>query len=133
MCCLVLQSNFALLLTIQFALLISSLINIISLLLTTFDWTEVRGIAPLSHTGRPRTCLVNIIIIICQLSLTSFYHIFHPLVLTVFLLLRHEFHELHKNESGEFMGGNQHYELNFLNDIVDIICDPSNTFVGEFR
>ena len=41
MCCLVLRSNFALLLTIQFALLISSLINIISLLLTTFDWTKV--------------------------------------------------------------------------------------------
>ena len=50
-CCLVLRSNFALLLTIQFALLISSLINIISLLLTTFDWTKVRGIAPRSHTG----------------------------------------------------------------------------------
>ena len=50
--------NFALLLTIQFALLISSLINIISLLLTTFDWTKVWGIAPRSHTGRPRTCLV---------------------------------------------------------------------------
>ena len=58
--CLVLRSNFALLLTIQFALLISSLINIISLLLTTFDWTKVRGIAPRSHTGRPRTCLVII-------------------------------------------------------------------------
>ena len=57
-CCLVLRSNFALLLTIQFALLISSLINIISLLLTTFDWTKVREIAPRSHTGRPRTCLV---------------------------------------------------------------------------
>ena len=59
MCCLVLRSNFALLLTIQFVLLISSLINIISLLLTTFDWTKVRGIAPRSHTGRPRTCLVG--------------------------------------------------------------------------
>ena len=59
MCCLVLRSNFALLLTIQFASLISSLINIISLLLTTFDWTKVRGIAPRSHTGRPRTCLVK--------------------------------------------------------------------------
>ena len=58
MCCLVLRSNFALLLTIQFTLLISSLINIISLLLTTFDWTKVQGIAPWSHTGRPRTCLV---------------------------------------------------------------------------
>ena len=57
-CCLVLRSNFALLLTIQFASLISSLINIISLLLTTFFWTKVRGIAPRSHTGRPRTCLV---------------------------------------------------------------------------
>ena len=42
-----------------FASLISSLINIISLLLTTFDWTKVRGIAPRSHTGRPRTCLVS--------------------------------------------------------------------------
>ena len=63
MCCLVLRSNFALLLTIQFALLISSLINIISLLLTTFDWTEVQGIAPRSHTGRPRTCLVIISIV----------------------------------------------------------------------
>ena len=41
-----------------FASLISSLINIISLLLTTFDWTKVRGIAPRSHTGRLRTCLV---------------------------------------------------------------------------
>ena len=40
------------------ASLISSLINIISLLLTTFDWTKVWGIAPRSHTGRPRTCLV---------------------------------------------------------------------------
>ena len=40
-CCLVLRSNFALLLTIQFASLISSLTNIISLLLTTFDWTKV--------------------------------------------------------------------------------------------
>ena len=58
MCCLVLRSNFALLLTIQFVSLISSLINIINLLLTTFDWTKVRGIAPRSHTGRPRTCLV---------------------------------------------------------------------------
>ena len=57
-CCLVLRSNFALLLTIQFASLISSLINIICLLLTTFDWEKVRGIAPRSHTGRPRTCLV---------------------------------------------------------------------------
>ena len=37
MCCLVLQSNFALLLTIQFASLISSLINIISLLVTSFN------------------------------------------------------------------------------------------------
>ena len=111
-CCLVLRSNFALLLTIQFASLllflffsrhnffwgggarfffffffffakiffyfiiflfsatilsgsfaslISSLINIISLLLTTFGWTKVRGIAPRSHTGRPRTGLVIII------------------------------------------------------------------------
>ena len=51
------------LLTIQFASLISSLINIISLLLTTFDWTKVRGIAPRSHTGRPRTCLIIIVII----------------------------------------------------------------------
>ena len=47
-------------LTIQFASLISSLINIISLLLTTFDWTKVRGIAPRLHTGRPSTCLVII-------------------------------------------------------------------------
>ena len=47
-CCLVLRSNFALLLTIQFASL----------------WTKVRGIAPRSHTGRPRTCLVIIIFII---------------------------------------------------------------------
>ena len=37
-CCLVLWSNFALLLTIQFASLISSLINIISLLLTTLEF-----------------------------------------------------------------------------------------------
>ena len=58
-CCLVLRSNLALLLTIQFALLISSLINIICLFLTTFDWTKVRGIAPRSHKGRPRTCLVE--------------------------------------------------------------------------
>ena len=42
-----------------FASLISSLINIISLLLTKFDWTKVLGIAPQSHTGRPRTCLVS--------------------------------------------------------------------------
>ena len=34
-----------------FASLISSLINIISLLLTTFDWAKVWGIAPRSHTG----------------------------------------------------------------------------------
>ena len=40
MCCLVLRSNFALLLTIQFATLISSLINIISLLLTTFHLSK---------------------------------------------------------------------------------------------
>ena len=63
MCCLVLRSNFALLLTIQFASLISSLINIISLLLTTLRVFHLRGIAPRSHTGRPRTCLVIIIII----------------------------------------------------------------------
>ena len=37
-CCLVLRSNFALLLTIQFTSLISSLINIISLLLTTLEF-----------------------------------------------------------------------------------------------
>ena len=37
----VLRSNFALLLTIEFASLISSLINIISLLFITFDWTKV--------------------------------------------------------------------------------------------
>ena len=37
MCCLVLRSNFALLLTIQFALLISSLINIISLDVALFN------------------------------------------------------------------------------------------------
>ena len=43
-----------------FASLISSLINIISLLLTMFDWTKVRGIAPRSRTGRQRTCLVII-------------------------------------------------------------------------
>ena len=55
--CLVLWSNFALLLTIQFPSLISSLINIISLLLTTFHWTKVRGIAPRSHTGRPRNII----------------------------------------------------------------------------
>ena len=36
-CCLVLRSNFALLLTIQFASLISSLINIISLDVTSFN------------------------------------------------------------------------------------------------
>ena len=36
-CCLVLQFNFALLLTIQFASLISSLINIINLLVTSFN------------------------------------------------------------------------------------------------
>ena len=40
----VLRSSCALLLTFQFASLISSLINIISLLLTTFHWTKVRGI-----------------------------------------------------------------------------------------
>ena len=57
MCCLVLRSNFALLLTIQFASLISSLINI-SLLLTTLVF-HLRGIAPRSHTGRPRTCFVD--------------------------------------------------------------------------
>ena len=43
-----------------FASFISSLINIISLLLTTFDWTRVWGIAPRSHTGRPRTCFVKL-------------------------------------------------------------------------
>ena len=42
-CCLVLQSNFALLLTIQFASLISSLINIISLLLTTLEFFFFMG------------------------------------------------------------------------------------------
>ena len=70
-CCLVLRSNFALLLTIQFASLISSLINIISLLLTTFDWTKVRGIAPRSHTGRPRTCLVIVCYYYIHVSTTS--------------------------------------------------------------
>ena len=50
----------ATILSTPFASLISSLINIISLLLTTFDWTKVREIAPRSHTGRPRTCLVII-------------------------------------------------------------------------
>ena len=57
-----------------FASLISSLINIISLLLTTFDWTKVQGIAPRSHTGRPRTCLIIIIIsisIIINIIITS--------------------------------------------------------------
>ena len=53
-----------------FASLISSLINIISLLLTTFDWTKVWGIAPRSHTGRPRTCLVIIIIDIIVINTT---------------------------------------------------------------
>ena len=56
-CCLVLRSNFALLFTIQFASLISSLINIISQLLTTLVF-HLRGIAPRLHTDRPRTCLV---------------------------------------------------------------------------
>ena len=56
-----------------FASLISSLINIISLLLTTFDWTKVRGIAPRSHTGRPRTCLVIIIFIVVGVTFFSFF------------------------------------------------------------
>ena len=73
-CCLVLRSNFALLLTIQFALLISSLINIISLLLTTFHWTKVRGIAPRSHTGRPRTCLVYPLC--CTTAVSKCFHSF---------------------------------------------------------
>ena len=76
MCCLVLRSNLALLLTIQFVSLISSLINIISLLLTTFDWTKVRGIAPRSHTGRPRTCLVLVTLLVKILM----NHVFLPLL-----------------------------------------------------
>ena len=52
-CCLVLRSNFALLPTIQFA----------SLFFFRHDFVRrrvfhLRGIAPRSHTGRPRTCLV---------------------------------------------------------------------------
>ena len=75
-CCLVLRSNFALFLTMQFVLLISLLINIISLDVTSFNsavtlklkcgkvvcvvfFFHFRGIATRSHTGRPRTCLVN--------------------------------------------------------------------------
>ena len=67
-------SNFALFLTMQFASLISSLINIISLDVKSFnsavmlklkcgkvvcvEFFHFRGIATRSHTGRPRTCLV---------------------------------------------------------------------------
>ena len=82
MCCLVLRSNFALLLTIQFASLFLFIYfffcHIISLLIITFDWTKVRGIAARSHTGRPKTCLVIIIIIIsdprrgCFMGLSMF-------------------------------------------------------------
>ena len=55
-CCLVLRSNFALLLTIQFA-------SIFFFFFSCHDFVRrrvfhLRGIAPRSHTGRPRTCLV---------------------------------------------------------------------------
>ena len=49
-CCLVLLSNFALLLTIQFA-------NFFFFFVRRRVF-HLRGIAPRSHTGRPRTCLV---------------------------------------------------------------------------
>ena len=65
-------------LTIQFASLISSLINIISLHLTTFHWAKVRGIAPRSHTGRPRTCLVIIHITIH--AVFCFFYVFWGLI-----------------------------------------------------
>ena len=64
-CCLVLRSNFALLLTIQFASLISSLINIISLLLTTFHWTKVRGIAPDRIQGDREPVSFYILMLLC--------------------------------------------------------------------
>ena len=90
-CCLVLRSSFALLLTIQFAssffFLFSATILSGPYLWNRYSqrlqiecaawscglilhyclpsnslryWTKVRGIAPRSHTGRPRTCLVII-------------------------------------------------------------------------
>ena len=82
----VLRSNFALLLTIQFALLISSLINIISLLLTTFDWTKVRGIAPRSHTGRPRTCLVTIVIIVITITVIIIIIVFTIIIIVIIII-----------------------------------------------
>ena len=97
MCCLVLQSNFALLLTIQFALLISSLINIIKsgchIVQLSRDAKvkmrqrslrrvfHFRGIATRSHTGRPRTCLVlfmgfsNLSGSLVQPSINSCFHV----------------------------------------------------------
>ena len=82
-----------------------SLINIISLLLTTFDWTKVRGIAPRSHTGRPRTCLVSITFL---LSWYKESHLFCPHFLVTSLndilklvwniaLLKHGFSSLTAN------------------------------------
>ena len=59
-----------------FASLISSLINIISLLLTTFDWTKVRGSAPRSHTGPPRTCLISDPRRGCYMGLPAFIFFF---------------------------------------------------------
>ena len=61
LCCLVLRSNFALLLTIQFA----SLFIYFFYFFFRHDFVRrivfhLRGIAPRSHTGRPRTCLVLI-------------------------------------------------------------------------
>ena len=126
MCWLVLRSNFALLLTIQFASLfffyfffpprffylfffkfhlffsptilfgpfaslITSLINIISLILTTFDWIKVRGIAPRSHTGRPRTCLVIISVIISDPCRERYMVLWVFIFFLFFLFFRHDF------------------------------------------
>ena len=55
-CCLVLRSNFALLLTIQFASLFFFFFHREFVRRRVF---HLRGIAPQSHTGRPRTCLIS--------------------------------------------------------------------------
>ena len=98
MCCLVLRSNFALLLTIQFASLFFFSATILSgpylwnrysqrLQIGCADWScglilhcclpsnsqvifHFRGIAPRSHTGRPKTCLVKTTILLYTLTVS---------------------------------------------------------------
>ena len=115
-CCLVLRSSFALLLTIQFASLFFYFILFFFFSATILSgpylwnrysqrlqiecaawscglilhyylpsnslryWTKVRGIAPRSHTGRPRTCLVVLLGYLLSSSWVSNY-----IVITIFI------------------------------------------------